>query len=380
LKKWASRVLPLGWLLLVVSLGIGGYWTTGTAEAHNFNNGYSYVHLNGNSADFQLLLPYPILTQYDANQDQRIDQGELDQQRAAIEAYLQEHLQLFNNLLQMEFKLLNLKPIIQQETEDPMVQFDMRFTSEAEIDKLDITYDVILNDIDPTHQNYIQVYNGDTLVAQRVVEKGDSRFEYVTGGDETFPVKLLGIFVVLGIEHILRSPAFWLFALAVVLPIGRMKGLLETATFFAGANLVGCAASFRFGYTLPIVWVSGLAGLLVFAAAAVNVWIGRREGRGAATASGWLARHGWRNAVAAVFGFAHGLATFSYIMKLGAPGEYKFIFMGMYDFGVYAAFAALMCGFGGLALVLRRLLPRVRWVLWGSVAAAAVNVFVLVTK
>jgi hypothetical protein len=368
-------MLALLGLGIGIGVGVGGVGTSGKAEAHNFNNGYSYVHLNGDLADYQLLLPYPILTQYDTNQDQRIDQVELDRQRATIDAYLQEHLQLFNNLQQMEFQLLDLKPIIQQDTEDPMVQFDMRFTSEAAIDKLDMTYNVILNDIDPTHQNYIQVYNGDTLVAQRVVEKGDSRLEYVTGGDETFPVRLLGIFVVLGIEHIWRSPAFWLFALAVALPIRQMKVLLETATFFAGANLVGCAASFRFGYTLPIVWVSGLAGVLVFAVVAANVWIARH-----APANGWLASHGWRKAIAALFGFAHGLATFTYIIKLGAPGEYKFIFMGMYDFGIYAAFAALFCGFGGLALWLGRCLPRMRWVMWGSVAAAVVHVFVLVTK
>jgi hypothetical protein len=407
--------------LLGLGIGFGGVGTSGTAEAHNFNNGYSYVHLNGNAAEFELLLPYPILTQYDTNQDGRVDQGELDRQRTEIDAYMQDHLQLFNNLLQMEFRLLDLKPVVQQDTEDPMVQFDMRFTSEAEIDKLDIAYNVILNDIDPTHQNYIQVYNGESLVAQRVVEKGDSRVEYVTGGDERFPVRLLGIFAVLGIGHILRSPAFWLFALTMALPLAqpfaqllarpmpeslvqslaqpiiqpktksleRMRLLLEMATFFAGANLVGCVASFRFGYTLPIVWVSGLAGTLVFAAAAANVWNGRRGQAWRKAAHGdqrlepsesWLARYGWRKAAAAVFGFAHGLATFTYIIKLGAPGEYKFIFMGMYDFGVYAAFAALMCGIGGLAIWLARLLPRTRWVLWGSAATAAANLFVLVTK
>jgi hypothetical protein len=321
-----------------------------TTWAHNLDNGYSYVRIVKHTADFQLLLPFPVLLQYDTNRDQAISDSELQQHKTEFAAYLQEHLQLFNNLRQMDFQLRGLKSIIQERTEDPMVQVDMTFTADADVEKLDIVYGVFVNDVDPSHENFVQVYKDGALVAQRVVGKDGNKFEYVPGGDASFPAKLLGAFAVLGVQHVVRSPAFWLLPLCLALIVRSVRPAVSTMAVFAAASLIGFVVSFRSGAAVPALWVGWAAAALIALLAAEQLLRQTRP---------------WRSAAFAAFGLLHGIGLYAYVMGLGVPSEYKIIFLAVYNAGMFAALTAIACLFVTL------LAPLLRSARFGRAAPAA---------
>jgi len=331
LKRLLAVLLLFAWL----GTAIGA-----TADAHNLNNGYTYIRLHGSTAEVRLLLPHLVLLTYDLNRNEAISDDELKAQSDAISAYMENHFHLYNNLLPMTYTLVDMKTIIQQQTEDPMVEFNFRFDSDNVIENLNIVYDVILADVDPDHQNYIQIYDdkGD-VVMQRVVDKYSHKFTYVKGGGMKFPAHLLGTFVALGGQHAARSVLFLLFAVCLSFHAVRFRTLLETALVFAVANMLGCIVSFRYGYNLPILWANWFVIALIFYCA---VDLFRKK-----------TLH-WRKGWAAAFGGAHGLATFSYVMGLGAPAEYKMIFLLAFDAGIFLAFAGLVGALYALVTLIRR--------------------------
>jgi len=323
---------------LVLCLGIA-FRSAGPCSAHPFNNGYTYIHLHENTADVRLLLPFLVMLQYDTNHNQAISDDELKAQQEEISAYMESHLQLFGNLRPMTYSLTGLKSIIQEETEDPMVELDFHFQSDSPIDKLDVVYDVVLADVDPDHQNFIQIFDGQGKVAlQQVVDKYAHKLEYVNGGEVRFPVDFLALIAVLGVQQAVKNSALLLFAAWLCIQPVRLRALLKTALVFAAAGLLGSILSFRSGFELPQPWAEWFGIALVLSLAAAMLL--RRNASG-------------HRFAAALLGGAQGLAAFRSVMEAGVPGEYKMIFLAVFHLGMLLALTGMVYVLYTLAAVLR---------------------------
>ncbi|MCJ8013437.1 HupE/UreJ family protein [Paenibacillus sp. KQZ6P-2] len=307
----------------------------GTASAHNLNYGYSYIHLSETYVDYELLLPFPILQQYDMNKDGRISQGELEAQEPAIRAYMQEHLLLFNGLQQMSFELVDLESTIQKSTEDPVVAFKLRFASDTEISALTIKYNVIVDDVDPTHQNYVQIFQGDTLMGHQVVGKDDRTFRYSPGEQTAYSFTVIGSYLLAGIRHIVRGVDYWLFLFCMAACATGLRKQIQPTFLLVAASLIGYIAASRLGLTAPSIWLN----LFMFVALGLLV-VSLMKGK-----AGNL-----RSFLILAYGLLHGIGFTSTISsEIDLVAEFKTVSLVIYHGG-------LLAGQIGVIFVLQSLL------------------------
>jgi hypothetical protein len=325
------------------------------SQGHNFNNGYSYVRISGSVAEYELLLPFPILLQYDMNQDKRITDDELERQWDIIEAYLRERLLLFNGLARMDFELVSLESTIQEITEDPVVRFVMRYTSETDIEELTIRYGIILEDVDPTHQNYIQMYHNGKLVAHRVVGEEGTLFRWSPGAGARFGPAKLGQYALLGLQYMARNIGLWLIVLCLVLPSRDGRTSLRSVTVFAAGNMIGYILAFRTGRGLEEFFVTGGAMLVIGYLAVDNVIRKTLH---------------LRNAVIGIYGLIHGLGTLEAVWRLGIYAEYKVVSLASYCAGI-------LLGLAGVVYVLYVLAAPLRPYAWYRRVVGHASIFAL---
>lgn len=325
-KKIGSRSL-LKHVIAAFAVAVWSMSFVSVCGAHNLNYGYSYVHISSYTADFELLLPFPVLLQYDLDNDKKISQEELDAQRNQISDYMKEHLLLYNGYMQMKFELTGLKATVQKSTEDPVVAFTFKYTSDADIGTLTIKYDAIIRDADPYHQNYIQIYKDGMLAGHHVVGKDDPVFRFAPGSQMHFSVSLLGGYLLEGVRHVIRSADYWLFLLSAFYAARSLRKPLEWSVIAAAAGMIGFIAADRSGVTVAGAWgllpLFGMIGWLV---------LRRMKGK----------ESGNLHVFAALFGFVHGGASVSTLLQdLGIVAEYKIVSVICYESGILAGLAAL---------------------------------------
>jgi hydrogenase/urease accessory protein HupE len=87
----------------------------------------------------------------------------------------------------------------------------------------------------PEHQTFVNVYEGDTLAFQAILDQGHPAIEYFTGiGGGALAV--VRRFIPSGIHHILIGPDHLLFLLGLLLPGGSVRRLLLIVTAFTLAH------------------------------------------------------------------------------------------------------------------------------------------------
>lgn len=333
MTKWFS--------LLIASLLLMGI-VAAEVCAHNYNNGYSYVRIYKNTVQYELLLPHPIMLQYDSDRNGEITDDELERQKVAIATYMRDQLELFNDKQKMEFELLSIKSAIQQSTEDPIVKFLFKFISNTTVERLTIHYNIMFNDIDPGHQNYIQLYKDDVLVSHRVVEKNGGTMDYVPDGQAQLSLGSLGNYLLLGLQFVVKSVYFWLFSICVVTAAATMGKPTELAFVLCIANLIGFLVSDRSGLAIPPAALNIVFAVVIVYLAACNL----------------LSRMwSWRLPVSIVLGLVHGMSSFAAVSAIGIHREYKVIALLLYVIGMFL-------GLAGVAYVLFTLLVPLRKFTW----------------
>ncbi|NOU96358.1 hypothetical protein GC093_24535 [Paenibacillus sp. LMG 31456] len=298
-----------------------------TAWAHNLNSGYTYVRMSEQAADVELLLPFPILLQYDMDHNKKITGDELQLQKEQISSYMQQHFRLLNNGVPMQFELRTLEPIIQAETEDPLVRFLFQYTSEANMNDLTLEYDVIINDVDPFHQNYVQLYKDGKLVGHQVVSKDQNTLFYSSKGNPQIQASMLKAYLLLGVQYAVTSVPIWLLAYGLVFGSKGVKGPLRAVAAFSVANMLGYIMAFRSGIVLLNEWLSWLAVSALVCLAIRNLWRPERD---------------MGKTVTVLLGFLHGWVTYQMVLETGIQNEIRVISLLTYTVGIFLGLSGMV--------------------------------------
>jgi hydrogenase/urease accessory protein HupE len=164
----------------------------------------------------------------------------------------------------------------------------------------------ILFPYDPTHQTFLNFYEGDVLTSQAILDRNHPQIEYFTGTRRgVFAV--IGKFVAAGIHHILIGPDHLLFLIGLLLLGGSMRQLLLIVSSFtvahsltlslASLNLVAPPARIiEPAIALSIVYV-GVDNLMVGRGRDVRAWI------------------------AFAFGFIHGFGFANVLREMNLPSR-----------------------------------------------------------
>lgn len=245
------------------------------------------------------------------------------------------------------------------------LQMTARFTRPASIGLLRL--DALMFSYDPLHQSFVNIYEGDTLAVQAILDASKTSVEFFTGSRPGI-TSLTRRFVALGMRHILGGPEHLLFLAGILLLGGtpRKLALLVTA-FTLGHCLTLALGAFNIlnppgrliepAIALTIVYV-GADNLMVRDGKDLRLWI----------AFGFGCIHG--------FGFANVLRT------MDLPG--RATTWSIAAFGLGAELAQLLVAAlaaAAFATVLRRsegLHQRVVYA--GSIAVIAGGAFWFITR
>jgi hydrogenase/urease accessory protein HupE len=157
---------------------------------------------------------------------------------------------------------------------------------------------------DPNHQTFLNIYEGETLTSQAILDRGRAQVEYFAGTRQgTFAV--IEKFVPAGIHHILIGPDHLLFLVGLLLLGGTIRQLAVVVTAFTLAHSLTLSLA-----ALNI--VSPPARIIEPAIALSIVYVG---------ADNLLVRNGRdvRAWIAFAFGFIHGFGFANVLRELDLP-------------------------------------------------------------
>jgi hydrogenase/urease accessory protein HupE len=270
------------------------------AAAHPVPYSYVDVHLASDRLDVTLVMHiFDIAHDLDVEPPERLlEPGAAAARAHAIEALLTPRLKVSadGRLLSPEWSGLDV--IADRQS----VRLHARYPADRSPGV--VTVAAALFPYDPKHQTFVNIYEGETLATQAIVDGGHPQFEYFAG---TRPGAWAVVkkFVPAGIHHILIGPDHLLFLVGLLLLGGTVRQLALLVSAFtvahsitlslAALNLVSPPARMiEPAIALSIVYV-GADNLLVRNGRDVRVWI------------------------AFVFGFIHGFGFANVLREMDLP-------------------------------------------------------------
>ena len=173
---------------------------------------------------------------------------------------------------------------------------------------------------DPSHQTFVTVYEGDTVVWQDVLGRGRDRTEHFTGTRQG-RLAVFRRFVGSGVHHIAIGPDHILFVIGLLLPGGRLRRLLAIVTAFTIGHSVTLALATLSIVDPPARVVEPLIALSIVFVGADNLLAGARD----RDVRAW---------VALVFGLVHGFGFASVLRDVGLPGGALGVSLLAFNLGV----------------------------------------------
>lgn len=169
-----------------------------------------------------------------------------------------------------------------------------------------VTVTAALFPYDPTHQTFVNFYEGDSLTSQAILDRDHARLDYFVG-DRQGVLAVIRKFVPAGVHHILIGPDHLLFLIGLLLLGGSIRRLLVVVSAFtvahsitlslAALNLVTPTARLiEPAIALSIVYV-GVDNLMVGPGRDVRAWI------------------------AFAFGFIHGFGFANVLREMNLPSR-----------------------------------------------------------
>lgn len=163
---------------------------------------------------------------------------------------------------------------------------------------------------DPTHQTFINVYDGEALRHQAILDARHPTMEYFAGSWQGVTA-VLATFLPAGIQHILIGPDHLLFLVGLLLVGGSAGRLGLIATAFTIGHSVTLSLAALDVYTPPASVVEPLIALSIVLVGVDNLLVG-----GAAPSGRDL-----RPWMAGLFGLVHGFGFASVLKEFGLPRE-----------------------------------------------------------
>jgi uncharacterized GH25 family protein/hydrogenase/urease accessory protein HupE len=177
-----------------------------------------------------------------------------------------------------------------------------------------LRFDGPLFPADPAHETFFNVYAGDVLVHQDLLDHEHTSSVWSAAGTAATRAarQRAGVvrrFVIEGVHHIFIGPDHILFIVALLLLGGGLHRLLRIVTAFTLAHSVTLALAATGVLTPPARIVESVIALSIVWVGADNLWRGGAQ------------RRDHRIAIAATFGLVHGFGFASVLGDLGLPRE-----------------------------------------------------------
>ena len=155
---------------------------------------------------------------------------------------------------------------------------------------------------DPVHQTFVNVYEGDELVTQAILDNARTQFEHITGTRQG-TIAVIRKFVTSGVHHILIGPDHVLFLVGLLLLGGTVRRLVLVVSAFTLAHSVTLTLAALNIFDPPAHVVEPAIALSIVFIGADNLIV-----RGGRDVRAWIAF---------AFGFVHGFGFAGVLREMG---------------------------------------------------------------
>ena len=155
---------------------------------------------------------------------------------------------------------------------------------------------------DPVHQTFVNVYEGDELVTQAILDQTRTSFEHITGTRQG-TIAVIRKFVGAGIHHILIGPDHMLFLVGLLLLGGTVRRLIVVVSAFTLAHSITLSLAALNIVDPPARLVEPAIALSIVFIGVDNLIV-----RGGRDIRGWIAF---------AFGFVHGFGFAGVLREMG---------------------------------------------------------------
>ena len=165
-----------------------------------------------------------------------------------------------------------------------------------------VTVSAYMFPYDPVHQTFVNVYEGDDLVTQAILDRGRTEFDHITGTRQgTFAV--IRKFVASGVHHILIGPDHMLFLVGLLLLGGTVRRLIVVVSAFTLAHSITLSLAALNIFDPPARIVEPAIALSIVFIGVDNLIV-----RGGRDVRAWIAF---------AFGFVHGFGFAGVLREMG---------------------------------------------------------------
>lgn len=292
------------------------------ASAHPTPFSYLDIHVNGDIVEVSL-----IAHMIDIAHDLNVDPPERLLQPDQISIYGTNIATMLAARLRLQVNGVPLTagawstPVALPERQS--LQMTARFSRPASIGVLRL--DTLMFPYDPLHQTFVNVYEGDTLALQAILDQSKTAVEFFSGSRPGI-ASLMRRFVAIGTRHILLGPEHLLFLVGVLL----LGGTARQLAFVVSAFTVGHCLTLALG---AFNILNPPARLIEPAIALAIVYVG---------ADNLMVRNGkdLRLWIAFAFGCIHGFGFANVLREMDLPR--RATTWSIASFGVGAEFAQLL--------------------------------------
>jgi hydrogenase/urease accessory protein HupE len=155
---------------------------------------------------------------------------------------------------------------------------------------------------DPVHQTFVNVYEGDELVTQAILDLGRTEFEHITGTRQG-TLAVIRKFVSSGVHHILIGPDHLLFLVGLLLLGGTVRRLVVVVSAFTLAHSITLSLAALNIFDPPARIIEPAIALSIVFIGVDNLIV-----RGGRDVRGWIAF---------AFGFVHGFGFAGVLREMG---------------------------------------------------------------
>jgi hypothetical protein len=280
----------------------------------------------------------------------------------AIAALLQPRLTFFKDGRPIPWTLTSIRPVEGQDA----VELFWRAPASGNTGKL--TIGAHLFPYDPTHQTFINIYEGDALMRQEVLSRGRTSMDFFTGTRQGL-LAVFTTFTASGIHHIAIGPDHILFIVGLLLLGGSLTRLLAIVTAFTLGHSVTLALATLQILDPPARIIEPAIALSIVYVGADNLLTGTK-GRDV---------RAW---VALMFGLVHGFGFASVLRETGLPNRALGASLFSFNLGVEIGQAIIVVLVASVLSVVRRRNPvlATRIATAGSVAVMIAGAFWFVQR
>ena len=167
-----------------------------------------------------------------------------------------------------------------------------------------VAVDTVMFPYDPMHQTFVNMYEGETLTSQMILDGTHSHLDYFAGSRQgVFAV--VKKFIPAGVHHILIGPDHLLFLVGLLLLGGSLRQLLIVVTSFTIAHSITLSLAALNIVTPPARLIEPAIALSIVYVGADNILA-----KGGRDVRGWIAF---------TFGFIHGFGFANVLREMDLP-------------------------------------------------------------